>query len=119
MSLSTREQQALDLIEDGLAGSDPALAALLATFTRLTSGEVMPAREKIGATGRDTRGARRLYQRLGLCRAALLLWLLIAIALIAFALAANRGGSGGACTKSLATVCAAPAPAHSPRPAAH
>ena len=39
MGLSEREQQALDSIEDGLAGSDPELASLLATFTRLTAGD--------------------------------------------------------------------------------
>ena len=32
MSLSAREQQALDSIEDEMAGSDPKLASLLATF---------------------------------------------------------------------------------------
>jgi pimeloyl-ACP methyl ester carboxylesterase len=37
MSLSAREQQALDSIEDGLSGADPKLASLLATFTRLTA----------------------------------------------------------------------------------
>ena len=43
MSLSAWEQQALDSIKDGLAGTDPKLAALLATFDRLASGEEMPA----------------------------------------------------------------------------
>jgi Protein of unknown function (DUF3040) len=43
MSLSTREQLALDGIANKLAGSDPRLAALLVTFARLTSGEAMPA----------------------------------------------------------------------------
>jgi len=46
MSLSAREQQALDSIEDEMAGSDPKLASLLATFARLASGEEMPVREK-------------------------------------------------------------------------
>jgi len=49
MSLSAWEQQALDSIKDGLAGTDPKLAALLATFDRLASGEGMPAREKVQA----------------------------------------------------------------------
>ena len=47
MSLSAREQQALDSIGDELAGADPKLASLLATFARLASGEEMPVREKI------------------------------------------------------------------------
>ena len=48
MSLSAREQQALDSIKSGLAGSDPELAALLSAFTRLASGEEMPDRERSG-----------------------------------------------------------------------
>ena len=47
MSLSAWEQQALNSIKDGLAGSDPELATLLATFTELASGEEMPVRENI------------------------------------------------------------------------
>jgi hypothetical protein len=35
MSLSAWEQHALDSMHDGLAGSDPELSALLATFNRL------------------------------------------------------------------------------------
>ena len=49
MSLSAWEQQALDSIKDGLAGSDPELAALLSAFTQLASGEEMPDREKVRA----------------------------------------------------------------------
>ena len=52
MSLSARDQQALDGIEDGLAGSTPKLAAMLATFTRLTSGEEIPA-EGVTAVSAD------------------------------------------------------------------
>ena len=135
MSLSAREQQALDAIRDRLSVSDPRLVALLAIFTRLAAGEAMPVREKIRAASRwaarrshrrrhprrgtVTRRARRVYHRLGSPRAALLLWLLIAVALIAVAVALSRGGSQGACTEPFAAVCAGPSPAHSPRPAAH
>jgi hypothetical protein len=44
-SLSARDQQMLEDIEDGLVGSAPKLAAMLAMFTRLTSNEEMPAAE--------------------------------------------------------------------------
>ena len=44
---SAWEQQALNSIKDGLASSDPTLVARLAIFTRLASGEEMPACEKI------------------------------------------------------------------------
>ena len=124
MSLSAREQQALESIKDGLAGSDPELVALLVTFTRLVAGEEMPAREKIRPRLREsTRQSRRnrrrprrdrgkalrLYQRLGFKRVALLLWLLIAISLIAVGVSLSRGVSQGPqarCTESWAAFCA-------------
>ena len=49
MSLSSHEQHALHSIEDQLCVSDPELASLLATFTRLTADEDMPVREKTPA----------------------------------------------------------------------
>ncbi len=135
MSLSVREQQALDSIEHGLSGSDPRLALMLATFTRLTAGEEMSVREKIQAGRRqatrrshgnrrlplrDITGlqARRMRSRLGWQRAALLLWLLISIVLIAVALAVSRGSGGGSCAVSWAS-CAVHSPGHAARPATH
>jgi hypothetical protein len=47
MSLSAREQQALESVEDGLAESDPGLASRLGIFSRLASGEEMPERDEI------------------------------------------------------------------------
>ena len=133
MSLSAREQQALDSIESGLAGSDPALALLVATFARLASGEEMPVHEEIRvlrrrATRRPLRNRRprqgnvrrdgRL--RLGLAQIIVLLWLAVTIALVAAALALNRGSRNGPCTEAWgAAVCTQQAPAHSPRPTAH
>jgi hypothetical protein len=134
MSLSAREQQALDLIKDGLADSDPQLAALLTTFTQLASGEEMPLRDEIRSSSRRTiqhshrqrrhpsQGelcwyARRVYQRLGLQHVMLLLWLLVTAALIAVALVLTHGGSQGTCTGSWATFCAPSTPASSTRPA--
>ena len=102
MSLSTREQQALDSIKDDLAGCDPALVARLTIFTRLASGEEMPAREKVHD---GSRRAVQPYRRLGLQQAVLLLWFVTTIALIAIALACNRGGSQGTCTGSWPTIC--------------
>jgi hypothetical protein len=112
-SLSMWEQQALDSIKDDLAGGDPTLAARLTIFTRLASGEEMPAREKIQAGSRravrrsrpEPRHTRRPYQRLGLQQAVMLLWLVTTVALIAIALACNHGGSQGTCTRSWATFC--------------
>jgi Protein of unknown function (DUF3040) len=129
MSLSAWEQQALDSIKDGLAGSDPELAALLSAFTRLASDEEKPDREKTRAGSRRAlrrlrrarrrSSLRRAWQRLGFQQAALLLWLLTTAAMIAVALALNAGGGHGTCTETAAMICIDPAPEHSPGSLAH
>ena len=68
MSLSERDQQALDGIEDGLAGSTPKLAAMLATFTRLTAGEEMPSEGVTAVTADIPAGPAPVPQPLGLPR---------------------------------------------------
>jgi hypothetical protein len=137
MSLSAREQQALDSIKDGLAASDPKLASLLGAFSRLASGEEMPAREaiRVGAwrAARRPRRKRRRHradnwrrhraeqvsrhvhrvpQLLGSRRPALLLWLAITAVLVAVALALNSGNAPATCTDSWAMGCTNSAPAH-------
>jgi hypothetical protein len=106
MSLSEREQQALQSIEDGLTGADPRLASLLATFTRLTADEALPQREKIDA-GRRGRRLRWQYTWA-------LLWFGVTFALIALALVLGHS-SGRASCAPLTLGCAGHAP---PRPAA-
>jgi hypothetical protein len=115
MSLSAWEQDALDSIKNGLADSDPALVAQLIMFTRLASGEDMPVREKLQAVKRQVaRRRRRMYQRLGVGRAMLLVWLVTTLTLVAAALAGSRG-DGPSCAGSFVTLCggasAAPQPA--------
>jgi hypothetical protein len=125
MSPDASEQQALDSIGDGLAGSDPQLAALLTTFTRLTSGEEMPVRGELRARPQRAirrsrrkrrhprRGpGRRFGQRLGVERIALLLRLLITVGLITTAVTLSRSGSQSACVERWPGICA-DAPAHS------
>ncbi len=110
MSLNEPEWQALGWIEDGLAGSDPMLASMLNIFSRLAAGEEMPVGEKIRVrSGRppahrprrarrhQRRGtvlpqARRLYLRLGLQQAMLLLWAVITAGMLAVALILNTSG---------------------------
>ena len=126
MSPDAWEQQALESIKDGLAGSDPRLATLLATFTRLASGEEMPVREELRArplraTRRSRRKRRRsrrgpargLSRRPGIERVALLLWLLITVGLITTAVTLSRNGSQSACIARWPGICADAAPAHS------
>lgn len=115
MSLSAHERQALDAIEDELAGTAPELVKLLAGFTRLASGEEMPARERIRPAGRRAAGkvgrtlcggGRGLLRRLGRQRTFLLLWLAVALSLITVALVVNRSAVRGGCTASWRVVCA-------------
>jgi len=118
MSLGARERHALDSIEHRLAHSDPRLAALLGTFARLTSGEDMPARERI-ETGRwparpwplprqgpapRRRPGHRAGHRRG-WQAMTLVWLVLTVTLATVALAAGHGGKP-ACKASWAMVCA-------------
>ena len=119
MSLSTREQQALDSIADRLTGSDPKLTALLAGFTRLASGEEMPLRERIRAGNEVRRTPGRVPRRLGFQWAVVLLSLLTAVTVIAVTFALSHGRSPGPCTTSWYAACADSAPAHSSRPASH
>jgi Protein of unknown function (DUF3040) len=126
MSLSAWEQQALDSIKEGLAGSDPELAALLASFTELASGEEMPVRKNIRLIPpwvirrprrerrhRRRKEARRIHQFLR-PRNALVLWLLITAVLIGTAVTLSRGGGHGSCQEFWPASCAHPAPASSP-----
>jgi hypothetical protein len=130
VSLSAWEQRNLDSIKDGLAGSDPGLATLLTTFNQLASGEEMPTLEAIRAglrgvtrdPGRKRRHphagtAGRVYQRLGLRWAALLLWLLITISLTTVGLVLSQGSGQSACPRSWAVICVDSAAAHSSHPA--
>jgi hypothetical protein len=96
------EQRALDAISHELADSDPGLAGQLSTFNRLVSAEEMPGRERIQPTPRPApgkprrpRGPRRPRRRLPLAWIAMLVWLLIAIALLAIALLLRHSASAG------------------------
>ncbi len=97
MSLSTREQQALNSIETRLAASAPSLASLLAMFTRLTAEEQLPAREGIrsGRPRRRRPGVSRRVPRRQLVWP--MLWLAVSLALVAVALAVGHDGDIPAC----------------------
>ncbi|HEY6309383.1 MAG TPA: hypothetical protein VIY52_01040 [Streptosporangiaceae bacterium] len=134
MSLSAWEQQALDSIKDGLAGSDPQLAGLLTTFTRLASGEEMPVQEEIlGGSQRKSprplrkprrriragarRHARPMHGRVTLQWVMLLLLLVMTVVLITVTLVLSHGGSQGThggsqgtCTGIWPTICSHSAP---------
>jgi hypothetical protein len=119
MSLCAQEQQDLELIKDGLTGSDSGLVTLLDTFNRLAADEEMPAGEKIRPGSRAAAGCARRgrgyphrscrYPRQAFQRrrqwAPPLLWLGITLSLIAVALVFSHIGSPSQCAPSLATVC--------------
>lgn len=60
LSLSAHDRQVIEAIEGRLAASDPQLAAMMSTFSRLEDGEAVPAREQIRA-GRQHRPARQRH----------------------------------------------------------
>jgi len=136
MSLSAWEQQALNSIEERLVRSDPQLATLLVSFTRLVSHEEMPVREDIRASswrairdpwhrrrrGRRAKSRRHLPltpQRAGFQRGVLLVYLLVMIVLIAVGITVGLGGGSGGCPSAWAVPCGSSTHAHSPRPGAH
>ena len=92
MSLTELERQALGSIADGLAGSDPRLASMLNSFSRLAAGEEMPAREKTRV-------------RLGWQQA--MLWAVICAALLTAALALTASGHN-ICARPMGTACPSP-----------
>jgi hypothetical protein len=94
------EHQALDSIQSALGHTDPRLASLLATFTRLASSEEMPAHEKVRSPLRQPPRRRRSRLRRGKApyrhrspqRAVILTWLITSIAMITVAVILSRGG---------------------------
>lgn len=111
MSLSAREQQALQSIEYRLADADPGLASMLATFTRLTAGEALPTRENTGTApgSRPHRGVLALRVHLRRQYAWALLWLGTVVALIALALVLSHDNGRAACAP-LTMACVRQAP---------
>jgi hypothetical protein len=81
------EHQALDSIQDALGHTDPKLASLLATFTRLAASEEMPAHEKVRSPMSHPPHRHRSLQR-----AVILTWLITATAMITVAVILSRGG---------------------------
>lgn len=120
MSLSARDQEALDRIADGIARSDANLTAMLDTFTRLTAGERLPAGEEVRQSRRRRRvrergpRVRRLRARLRL-RAVPdgLVWLPAAVilavtAIIAITAVLSGGAKSGGCGYMRGLTCAGP-----------
>lgn len=118
MSLSAREQQALERIEAGLAGSDPKLAAMLDTFTRLTSEGDMPAGEQVRKIQRR-RVRMRPRHRPASAHLRASPWLptiilLIVAAAITVAACLGGGASIQTCARTWTFACVGPVAPHPP-----
>ena len=113
MSISQREQTALDAMENSLARSSPKLASMLTIFSRLTEGEELPVRERAGPAvaglGKGAAAAGRIGTgriRRHLSRAVWLwLSLVAAVALLALALTVGHGTGKVPCTALRAGAC--------------
>jgi hypothetical protein len=100
MSLVGWEHQALDSIQSALGHTDPKLASMLTTFTRLAASEQMPAHEKVRSPlGHPPRRHRSRLRRgeaphrhRSLQRAVILTWLITTTAMITVAVILSRGG---------------------------
>jgi hypothetical protein len=100
MSPAGWEHQALESIQGTLGHTDPKLASLLATFSRLASSEQMPAHEKVRSPLRHPphrrrphlRRAKAPHRHRSLQPAVILAWLITSIAMITVAVILSRGG---------------------------
>jgi hypothetical protein len=100
MSPVGRERQALNSIQSVLGHTDPKLASLLATFSRLASSEEMPPHERVRSPLRHPPYRRRSrprrekapYRSRGLQPAAVLTRLLTSVTLITVAVILSNGG---------------------------
>jgi Protein of unknown function (DUF3040) len=121
VGLSARQERALEDIESALRASDPKLAALYTTFTRLASGEEMPRVEQLRyRAGRMLGGLRRfacvvlatvLLRRKPHQRSAVLFFPL-ALTVVAMSFVSVRPSSSPGCT-GVKSVAAAKNPARS------
>lgn len=105
MSLNHRQLHRLHRIESGLLRSDPQLAAMLVTFTRLAAGEHLPSWEQL-ATRRD-----RIRQATALIVKAVTLL----VAALALLLDAVRGLARAVVLGQRARPCTERTPADQPR----
>ena len=145
MSLADRDRNALGAISAELAAADPDLAAFMALFSRLAADDAMPAIEQIrGRAGRRRSQARRsqarrrkqplsrgVMARPGRARRAaawplMIVWLVMAVSLIATGTALSTRAGPGSCQAGQpvsamwlgrpAAGCASAAPKVPPRP---
>jgi hypothetical protein len=111
MSLSSHDRHLLAGISAELTGSDPDLAGMLGTFAQLTAADEMPGLEQLRPRWRRSGQYPRQVSRsrLGSAHILILLWLLVAAAMISVAVALSGSGTAP-CNPLWARACA-PTPA--------
>ena len=116
MGLGPNEQRLLGQIERALHGSDPKLAAKLATFNRLTLHEAMPLRERLlRPPSRVARPSRLPVVRFApVAMAAFVVFMIAHLGYRAEPHRADPGSSAAACGIAWVEGCqgASPHPAH-------
>jgi Protein of unknown function (DUF3040) len=107
MGLGPGEQRLLGQIERALRGSDPKLAAKLATFNRLTFHEAMPLRERL------LQPASRVIRFAPLAMAAFVMFMLLISVTVLSRIGPAKAGGSAACGIAWVQGCqAAGAPPH-------
>jgi Protein of unknown function (DUF3040) len=91
MGLGPNEQRLLDQIERALHGSDPKLAAKLATFNRLTFHEAMPLRERL------LHSPSRVVRWAPVAMAAFVMFMILISVTVLSRIGPAKGSSGAAC----------------------
>jgi hypothetical protein len=117
MGLGPNEQRLLGQIERALHGSDPKLAAKLATFNRLTLHEAMPLRERLlRPPSRVARPSRpsRVVRFAPVAMAAFVVFMIVISVTVLSRIGPTRGSSAAACGIAWVEGCqgASPHPAH-------
>lgn len=112
VSLSARDRQALEEIEEELGGSDPRFAAKLSAFSRLTDDGEMPARERIRAGRRRAAGRALLFpvggerpRRSVFMWISVTIWLVISAALLSVALVLSHTAGTASCAQWKGLLC--------------
>jgi hypothetical protein len=104
MGLGPNEQRLLGQIERALHGSDPKLAAKLATFNRLTFHEAMPLRERL------LHSPSRVVRWAPVAMAAFVMFMILISVTVLSRIGPAKGSSAAACGIAWVQGCQAGAP---------
>jgi Protein of unknown function (DUF3040) len=101
MGLGPNEQRLLSQIEGALRGSDPTLAAKLASFNRLTVHEAMPMRERL------LHPPSRVVRFAPVALAAFVMFMILISVTVLSRIGPDKGNGAAACRIALVQGCQA------------